>query len=119
MAQGMMKILLIDDSAAFRKAASMLLEFGGYDVLEAVDGQQTIQLAQQHLPDLILCDLHMPGMNGDAVLHALQASESTSRIHFIFLSGLGDNHIPEGSAHLSKPLKLDALQKMLEDRAVR
>jgi CheY-like chemotaxis protein len=114
-----MKILLIDNSSAFRKAASMLLEFGGYDILEAGSGQQGIQLAHQQQPDLILCDMHMPGMNGDEVFRALQASESTAEIRFVFLTGLGDSHVPEGFPYLGKPLKLDALQKMLEDPAVK
>jgi CheY-like chemotaxis protein len=110
-----MKILLIDDSAAFRQAASMLLEFGGYEVIGTGDGQQAVRLVQEQRPDVILCDMHMPGMNGDAVLQALRASPSTSGIRFIFLTGLGESHVPEGLPFLSKPLKLDALQKVLDD----
>ena len=109
-----MKILLIDDSSAFRQAASMLLEFGGYEVVQAVDGKQAVQLARELQPDVILCDMHMPGMNGNEVLEQLQASESISGIRFIFLTGLGDSHVPEGFPFLGKPLKLEALQKMLE-----
>ncbi|MEO8613252.1 MAG: response regulator [Chloroflexota bacterium] len=113
-----MKILMIDDSAAFRTAASMLLQFGGYDILQAGDGQSGIKLAQEQHPDLILCDMHMPGMNGDVVLEVLQASESTSSIRFVFLTGLGDTHVPEGFPFLSKPLKLESLQKLLDDLAI-
>lgn len=112
--EDVMKILLIDDSSAFRQAASMLLEFGGYEIVQAGDGQQGIRLAQELLPELILCDMHMPGMNGSEVLAQLQASELTSGIRFIFLTGLGDTHVPAGFPFLGKPLKLEALQKILE-----
>lgn len=108
-------ILLVDDSAAFRKAASMLLDFGGYNIIEADSGQKAVQLAHERHPDVILCDMHMPGMDGDEVLRALQASETTAGIRFVFLTGLGDSYVPDGVPYLSKPLRLEALQQMLDD----
>jgi CheY-like chemotaxis protein len=101
--------LLIEDNAAFRKNAAALLEYAGYHVIEAENGQIGIQYAQEHQPDVILCDMSMPGMTGDEVHRALQASEQTMHLPFVFLTGLSDTQVPTGVRRLPKPLKLDAL----------
>ena len=57
-------VLVIDDDPAFRQVMSELLSLCGWRVLEASDGQKGLELAREHLPGVILCDLLMPGCNG-------------------------------------------------------
>ncbi len=61
---GEIKILVVDDDAGLRKSLSLILSDGGYEVLAASDGQEGLAVAAQEHPDLILCDVRMPGMGG-------------------------------------------------------
>ena len=63
-----------------------LLEAEGYEVISAQDGAAGINLAKQHLPDLIISDIMMPGVNGYQALEALRKDPATVGIQFIFLS---------------------------------
>lgn len=66
-----------------------LLEAAGFQVLEAADGLQGIQLAQAHIPDLVLCDITMPGYDGYEVLEALRHNSRTNMMPVIFLTAKG------------------------------
>ena len=59
-----MKVLVVDDEEGLRKSLSMILEDAGYTVLTAPDGEQGLSLAEAEAPDLILCDVRMPGIDG-------------------------------------------------------
>jgi CheY-like chemotaxis protein len=83
------QILLIEDSFEIRDNLAEILELSGYEVLQAEDGKVGVEMAQQHLPDLILCDIMMPKLDGYGVLHILSKSHDTMRIPFIFLTGKG------------------------------
>ncbi|MEJ2005629.1 MAG: response regulator, partial [Cyclobacteriaceae bacterium] len=65
----MKKILIIEDNPDIRENISEILELAGYETITAPDGKQGIELAQQELPDLILCDIMMPELDGYGVLH--------------------------------------------------
>jgi DNA-binding response OmpR family regulator len=80
------QILLIEDSFEIRDNLAEILELSGYEVLQAEDGKVGVEMAQQHLPDLILCDIMMPKLDGYGVLHILSKSHDTMRIPFIFLT---------------------------------
>ena len=80
------KILLIDDSQFILESTSTLLMFEGYDVITASGGQEGINLARQEIPDLIICDVSMPGMSGYEVVEIIRADEITATIPFIFLT---------------------------------
>lgn len=62
----------------------------GFSTLAAEDGQSGVELARAHLPDLIICDVHMPRMDGFATFAKLRESEATASIPFMFLSGAVD-----------------------------
>ena len=109
-----MAILLIDDSFDFRASLSILLERAGFQSLEADDGEVGIQLAQDNVIEAILCDMTMPDMTGNEVYRALQQSEKTAHIPFIFLTGMMRTDVPEGAIYLQKPLKLDMLLQTLD-----
>ena len=80
------KVLVIDDEAPIRLLCRVNLEAEGMEVLEASDGATGLEKARAELPDVILLDVMMPGMDGWEVLQALQAGEGTSEIPIVFLT---------------------------------
>lgn len=82
----MTTILVIEDEQSIRENLSDLLEAEGYQVLVAADGRIGVQLARQHLPDLILCDILMPELDGYGVYQELQQVPTAAPIPFLFLT---------------------------------
>lgn len=82
----MPKILVIEDELPVRVNVVAMLKAEGFQVIAAEDGQAGVQTAQAHLPDLIICDITMPKLDGFGVLETLQQNSATSMIPFIFLS---------------------------------
>lgn len=79
-------ILVIEDEPIVRANILALLRAEGFHVMGAENGQAGVQLAQAHLPDLIICDVMMPELNGFDVLQILRQTVTTKMIPFIFLS---------------------------------
>jgi len=82
----MKKILLIEDNNEIRENTAEILELSGYKVFTAPNGKEGISLAQAELPDLIICDIMMPVLDGYGVLHLLSKNKNTAGIPFIFLT---------------------------------
>lgn len=82
----MKKILVIDDADFILESTSTLLRFEGYDVYTAGDGIVGVEAAIQYRPDLVLCDISMPGLDGYGVLEKLRSTPDTSTTPFIFLT---------------------------------
>lgn len=82
----MKKILLIEDNATIRENAAEILELANYKVVTAENGKLGIETALAELPDLIVCDIMMPILDGYGVLHTLHKNESLKNIPFIFLT---------------------------------
>jgi len=82
----MKKILVIEDEAAVGINILEILQSGGFEVIMAQDGETGMQLAKQHIPNLIICDIMMPGLDGYGVLMALREESDTAMIPFIFLT---------------------------------
>jgi CheY-like chemotaxis protein/CRP-like cAMP-binding protein len=82
----MRKILIIEDNEDVRENTADLLELSGHRVQTSADGAAGIDKAMSFYPDLIICDIMMPGMDGYQVLEALQSNSRTAGIPFIFLS---------------------------------
>jgi CRP/FNR family transcriptional regulator, cyclic AMP receptor protein len=80
------KILLIEDNSEIRENTAEILELSNYEVVTAPDGKQGIEMALSSKPDLIVCDIMMPVLDGYGVLHALHKNDSTKNIPFIFLT---------------------------------
>lgn len=80
------KILLIEDNLEVRENTAEILELANYDVLTAVNGKEGVKLAHSKLPDVIICDIMMPELDGYGVLHVLGKSPETASIPFIFLT---------------------------------
>lgn len=98
----MKKILLIEDNKELRENVAELLELSDYEVFEADNGINGVEQALQHKPDLILCDVLMPSLDGYGVLHMVQKKPELQHTSFIFLTALND------SADLRKGMMLGA-----------
>ncbi len=83
----MKRILVIDDEAKIRAHAAELLRLEGFDVTEARNGREGVEQARAAIPDLIVCDITMPEMNGHRVLETLRADARTAHVPFVFLTG--------------------------------
>ncbi|MBL7917210.1 MAG: response regulator [Bacteroidia bacterium] len=82
----MKTILLIEDNNEVRENTAEILELANYKVLQAENGKVGVELAQQQKPDLIICDIMMPVLDGYGVIHLLSKSAETALIPFIFLT---------------------------------
>lgn len=105
----MSRILVIEDQAMIRENIIEILEFEGFDAIGAGDGQVGLTLARQYRPDLILCDILMPVLDGFGVLEGLRSDPELVAIPLIFLSaGANEEGIRQGMAlgandYLTKP----------------
>lgn len=81
-----MKILIIEDGTILRNEVIEWLTLEGYDAIGARDGIEGIEAALSHFPDLIICDITMPRLDGHGVLLELRANLSTMTIPFIFMT---------------------------------
>lgn len=86
----MKTILVIEDEPVMRENLATLLELEGYRVSTAANGREGLELAHHSPPDLILCDVMMPALDGYGVLRALQVDPVTAQIPFIFLTAKGE-----------------------------
>ncbi len=111
----MKKILVIDDAEFILESTSALLEFEGYDVITAENGKIGIEVANQFKPDLILCDISMPVMDGFEVLESIRSNDVTHRTPFIFLTAFNEkSNMREGMTkgaddYLVKPYTRDEI----------
>ena len=82
----MKKILLIEDNDDIRSNTAEILELANYEVEVAENGKRGVEKALEFLPDLIICDIMMPELDGYGVLHAIQRNETIKNTPFIFLT---------------------------------
>ena len=116
------KILLIDDNTSLLEEILDALKFEGYDVFGASNGIEGLRITKLKIPDLILCDILMPGLDGFEVYKQLKKDSSTSLIPFIFLTALAEqSEIRKGMElgaddYLVKPILLKDLLKVISTR---
>ncbi len=114
-----MKILLIEDEKPLREDILETLECMYFDVIGAENGLVGVQLALQHKPDLIICDIMMPKLDGYDVLKTLRQNPETSHIPFIFLSAKTEKaDIQKGrdlgaNDYLTKPFTIAQLSQAI------
>lgn len=115
-------ILVIDDMGDVRENVAELLELSGHHVIQAQDGFEGIRLAKQHLPELILCDIMMPGLDGYGVAEILSRQEETKHIPLIYLTAKADptdfkKGLQKGAVdYITKPFESDELIDSVEMR---
>lgn len=116
----MKRVLVIEDDLTIRENTIEILELNNYQPIAAENGVEGVIAAKTHLPDLILCDILMPELNGYGVIKELKANPSTARIPFIFLSAsVEKNEIRLGlelgaDLYLKKPFGLEELMEAIE-----
>jgi DNA-binding NarL/FixJ family response regulator len=86
----MKKILVIEDEPEMRRNITMLLRYHEYEPIATENGREGVAAARREKPDLILCDVMLPELDGHGVLQALQTDAALARIPFIFLTAKGE-----------------------------
>jgi DNA-binding NarL/FixJ family response regulator len=120
-----MKILIIEDEDEMRRNMATVLRMEGYEVTTAQNGVLGVKAAQMDSPDLILCDIMMPALDGYGVLTALRADGATRGIPFIFLTAKGEKpDVRQGmnlgaDDYLTKPIGIDELTAAIQARLAR
>jgi CheY-like chemotaxis protein len=113
------RILIIDDSRDASHSLKMLLGKVGHQVEVANSGKSGIEAAERFLPEIVLCDIGMPGMDGYEVAQSLRADETTRAAYLVAVTGYGQDAdrlkaLESGfDEHLTKPVGLSTLQSMI------
>ena len=115
------RILVVDDERSIVRLLSLRLRSQDYDVLEAYDGVQCVEVAQEKRPDLILLDIKMPNGSGIQAFENLQSNKKTKNIPVIFITAYPKPEVKElvlkMGAHgfVTKPFDGDLLNKRIEN----
>ncbi|HEY2342020.1 MAG TPA: response regulator transcription factor [Chthoniobacteraceae bacterium] len=118
----MKKILVIEDEPEMRRNITSLLRFHDYEPVAAANGREGVEVARREKPDLILCDIMMPELDGHGVLQTVQAEASLAQTPFIFLTAKGEkNDLRSGmnlgaDDYLTKPVAHADLLRAIETR---
>ncbi len=118
----MKKILLIEDNKDVRENTAEILTLAQYKVITAENGKMGVEIAQKEKPDLIICDIMMPVLDGHGTLHLLSKNEETAGIPFIFLTAKAErNDFRKGMEmgaddYLTKPFDDVELLNAIESR---
>lgn len=116
------KLLLIEDEDTLRENIAELLGIKGYQVVSAVDGRQGLSQAKIDPPDLIICDIIMPNLDGYELLEIIRATPALVRIPFIFLTAKAElSDLRQGmnlgaDDYLTKPVTSSDLIQAIESR---
>ncbi len=119
------KILVIDDEDDYRAMIAVTLKMAGYDISEATDGLDGLAAVKMHHPDLVLCDIKMPKMDGYTLLGTLKEDSECAAIPFIFLTGnTAKNDMRQGMQlgaddYLTKPFTSEELITAVKTRLIR
>ncbi len=112
---------MIDDSPDVVQSLQFLFSMWGHELLVAYHGQQGLDIAQREKPEIILCDIGLPGMSGYEVAQALRAAPETRRAYLIAVSGFGTAEDKERARaagfdlHLNKPEGFTTLDRLLRE----
>jgi DNA-binding NarL/FixJ family response regulator len=118
----MKKILVIEDEPEMRRNITTLLRYYDYEPIAAENGRVAVEMARREKPDLILCDVMMPELDGYGVLQELQSDASLAQIPFIFLTAKGEkDDLRSGmnlgaDDYLTKPVVNADLVRAIESR---
>lgn len=115
------RILIVEDNPQNRVLVKDVLEFYGYEIIEAVDGQSGIEMAKNHKPDLILMDIQMPVMDGITAGKIIRGDPDTKDIKMIAVTSfamLGDRErIMEAGfdRYIAKPINTRELPDLIKE----
>lgn len=112
-------VLVADDDPSMLMLVSQHARSLGYQVLEASDGDQALELAQEHLPDLIVLDVMMPGPNGWQVLRRVREEIALAHTGVLMLTGMGESlnaltsPLHGADDFIDKPFELSELEEKI------
>lgn len=118
-------ILLIEDNLEMRENTAEIIELANYNVMTAENGKIGVDLAKKHIPDLIICDIMMPEMDGYGVLYILSKDPTTCSIPFVFLTAKAEkSEFRKGmnlgaDDYVTKPFEEMELLEVIESRIAR
>jgi PAS domain S-box-containing protein len=118
--EGPLHILVVEDHPDAAESLKMLLEITGHQIDLAADGPSGLDAVRRLRPDLVICDIGLPGMDGYAVARALRAAEETRGVHLVALSGYGQEEDRRKAQeagfdrHLTKPVDFETLNSLLD-----
>lgn len=113
------RVLIVEDNEDARETLRLLLELDGHDVEVAADGQKGLELAQSLVPDVLLLDIGLPGLDGYQVARALASHPERARIQIVALTGYGQESDRKAAfeagfdLHFVKPIEPDRLRSLL------
>jgi CheY-like chemotaxis protein len=116
----MKKILIADDNRQIRMLVNAALRSGGYEIIEAEDGEDTLEKALEQYPDLILLDVTMPKLDGFEVLHFLRKRPDLNACHVVMLTTAAqkwdvERALDEGAEeYITKPFEPSRLRQTVE-----
>jgi signal transduction histidine kinase/ActR/RegA family two-component response regulator len=114
-----LRILIVEDNRDAAETMRVLLELSGHQVVVAHSGASGVESAREFRPEVVLCDLGLPGMDGLAVARALRQDPATATAHLIAMTGYGSEADQQQcrdagfDRHLTKPVDPDELQRIL------
>lgn len=111
------EILVVEDDASLRAVIRLVLEQAGYEITEAPNGAEALQLLAHKAPDLMLVDARMPLMSGEELIQRVRAEPAHSGIPMVLLTGFSELVQTEGQADavIAKPFEKDQLLKVVDD----
>jgi two-component system CheB/CheR fusion protein len=118
---GRRRIVVIDDNQDSVEGLQAMLYAQGHDVRTAVDGPSGFDLVKTFSPDLVICDIGLPGMDGYGVARAIRADRATRGVRLVSLSGYARTEDVERASqagfdeHLAKPIDLGQLSRVIEE----
>ncbi len=121
----MNRVLIVEDDAVARRQLAQLFQFEDFEVTEAESGEAAVASASTAAPDLVICDIMMPGMDGFGVLEALRGRNQTALTPFIFLTAkAGGKDVRQGmnqgaDDYITKPFDPDSLLASARQRLSR
>ncbi len=114
-----LRVLVIEDNVDAAESLQTLLRLAGHDVQTALSGTSGVAVAERYRPDVVLCDIGLPGMDGYEVARTLRKAPTTSRVHLVALTGYGqDEDRKRGREagfddYLTKPADFGMLQNVM------
>jgi CheY-like chemotaxis protein len=117
----MAKILIAEDERDIRDLIAFTLQFAGYEVITANNGEEAVQLTHEKIPDLVITDVRMPKMTGYEACKLIKADPATKHIPVVFLSAKGQEAEVQtglasgGDEYLLKPFAPDQLTRKVAE----
>ncbi len=109
------KVMIVDDSMVVRQQVGNTLQQAGFDVIQAIDGQDALEKLESETVSLVVCDVNMPRMNGLEMLETVNRDASNADVHVIMLTSEGQRALIErakkagAKGWIVKPFKSDLL----------